>query len=103
LTPTEFVGMERNPNRSEKRVSAIPTQAMMPRTKRTGLMPKLGEAGPEERTICMPRFDYGTGEQAQQVFPGRARMFESLWTNRRKRLLDFNLNSGSRRKEESLK
>jgi hypothetical protein len=51
----------------------------------------------------MPRFDYGTGEQAQQVFPGRARMFESLWTNRRKRLLDFNLNSGSRRKEESLK
>src|SRR5437762_13824519 len=61
--------MERNPNRSEKRVSAIPTQAMMPRTNRTGLMPKLGEAGPEERTICMPGFDYGAVKQARQVIP----------------------------------
>src|SRR5436305_13569394 len=49
LTPTEFVGIERKPNRSEKRVSAIPTQAIIPSTNRTGLMPKLGEAGPEER------------------------------------------------------
>src|SRR5439155_19656904 len=72
LTPTEFVGMERNPNRSEKRLSATPTQAMMPRTNRTGLMPKLAEAGPEERTICMPGFDYGAVKQARQVIPGRS-------------------------------
>ena len=67
--------MERNPNRSEKRVSAIPTQAMMPRTNRTGLMPKLREAGPEERTICMPGFDYGAVTRVRQVFPGQL-MFE---------------------------
>jgi hypothetical protein len=35
-------------------------------------MPKLGEAGPEERTICMPGFDYGAVKQARQVIPGRA-------------------------------
>src|SRR2546430_17387134 len=71
FTPTEFVGIERKPNRSEKRVSAIPTQAMMPSTKRTGLMPRLREAGPEERTICMPDFDYGAVKEARQVFAGR--------------------------------
>jgi len=73
--------MERKPNKSEKRVSAIPTQAMMPRTNRTGLMPKLGMPGAEERTICMPDFDYGMITRARQVFPGRAQTFESMWTN----------------------
>src|SRR6266699_1173312 len=68
--------MERNPNRSEKRVSTIPTQAMMPRTNRTGLMPRLGEAGPEERTICMPGFDYEAVRQARQVIPGRRTSLE---------------------------
>src|SRR5205814_7062639 len=68
--------MERNPNRREKRVSAIPTQAMMPRTNRTGLMPKLGEAGPEERTICMPDFDYGAVKQARQAIPSRRASLE---------------------------
>jgi hypothetical protein len=58
-------------------VSAIPTQAMMPRTNRTGLMPKLGEAGPEERTICMPDFDYGAVKQARQVIPGRVGWLDS--------------------------
>jgi hypothetical protein len=58
-------------------VSAIPTQAMMPNTNLTGLMPRLGEAGPEERTICMPNFGYGTVQQAQQVFPAGAPAFES--------------------------
>src|SRR6266566_6044226 len=82
LTPTEFVGMERNPNRSEKRVRAIPTQAMLPRTNRTGLIPKLGEAGPEERTICMPDFDYGAVKQARQVIPSRAQTLNRMWTNR---------------------
>src|SRR5437588_8868890 len=77
LTPTEFVGMERKPNKSEKRVSAIPTQAIMPRTNRTGLMPKLGEAGPEERTICMANCDYGAVKLARQVIPGGAETFDS--------------------------
>src|SRR5438067_12518305 len=72
LTPTEFVGIERKPNRSENRVSAIPTQAIIPSTNRTGLMPKLGEAGPEERTICILDFDYGAGTQIRQVITGPA-------------------------------
>jgi hypothetical protein len=50
---------------------------MIPRTNRTGLMPKVGEAGPEERTICMPDFDYGAVKQAQQVIPIRAQTFDS--------------------------
>ena len=49
----------------------------MPRTNRTGLMPKLGEAGPEERTICILDFDYGAVTHVQQVFPDRQLMFES--------------------------
>jgi DNA-binding PadR family transcriptional regulator len=40
-------------------------------------MPKVGEAGPEERTICMPDFDYGAVKQAQQVIPIRAQTFDS--------------------------
>jgi hypothetical protein len=40
-------------------------------------MPKLGEAGPEERTICILDFDYGAVTQVRQVFPGRQLMFES--------------------------
>src|SRR5437763_15669139 len=81
LTPTEFVGIERKPNRSENRVSAIPTQAIIPSTNRTGLMPKLGEAGPEERTNCILGFDYGAVTQGQQGFPGRPLMFESKGGN----------------------
>src|SRR5205814_10126492 len=81
LTPTEFVGIERKPNRSENRVSAIPTQAIIPSTNRTGLMPKLGEAGPEERTICILDFGYGAVTQVQQVFPGRPLMLESTVEN----------------------
>src|SRR5205814_8496035 len=71
LTPTEFVGIERKPNRSEKRVRAIPTQAIMPSTNRTGLMPKLGEAGPEERTSCMPGFQLlgGHADAARFYWP----------------------------------
>src|SRR6266513_3950865 len=72
LAPTECVGIERKRNSSEKRVSAIPTQAIIPSTNRTGLMPKLGEAGPEERTICILDFDYGAVTQMRQVFPGPA-------------------------------
>ena len=64
--------MERNPNKSENSVRAIPTHAMIPRINGTGRMPRLGEPGPEERTICMPDSDYGTVEQAQQVFLGKA-------------------------------
>src|SRR5947209_19983337 len=67
LTPTEFVGIERKPNRSENRVSAIPTQAIIPSTNRTGQMPKLGE----ERTICILHVDYGPVTQMRQVFPRR--------------------------------
>src|SRR5256885_14038615 len=77
LTPTEFVGIERKPNRSEKRVSAIPTQAIIPSTNRTGLMPKLGETGPEERTICMPGFRLWGGHAGAASFPGRRVIFES--------------------------
>jgi hypothetical protein len=77
LDPTEFVGIERKPNRSEKRVRAIPTQAIIPSTNRTGLMPKLGEAGPEERTICIPGFRLWGGHAGRQVFPGCQLMFES--------------------------
>jgi hypothetical protein len=40
-------------------------------------MPKLGEAGPEERTICILDLDYGAVTQVQQVFPDRQLMFES--------------------------
>jgi len=47
----------------------------------------------------MPDFDYGTVEQARQVFPGCAPTIESMWTNRRKRLLDFNLNAAFKRKK----
>jgi len=58
-------------------------------------MPKLGEAGPEERTICILDFDYGAVTQVQQVFPGRPLMFESKVEKRP----DFNLNVASERKE----
>jgi len=38
----------------------------------------------------MPDFDYGTAEQAQQVFPGYARTLKSMWTDSGDRLLDLN-------------
>ena len=48
----------------------------------TGLMPRLGEAGPEERTTCMSDSEYRTVEQAQQVFTGYARKFEGMLAKR---------------------
>jgi hypothetical protein len=58
-------------------------------------MPKLGEAGPEERTICILDFDYGAVTQVLQVFPGRQLMFES----KVEKHPDFNLNVASKRKK----
>jgi hypothetical protein len=51
----------------------------------------------------MPDSDYGTVEQAQQVFLGNAAVFESMWTNRGKELSDFDLAAASKREKESPK
>jgi len=58
-------------------------------------MPKLAEAGPEERTICILDFDYGAVTQVQQVFPGRQLMLNRIWEQHP----DFNLNVASKRKK----
>jgi len=71
----------------------------MPRINRTGLMPKLGEPGPEERTICMPDFDYGAVMQARQVIPSRVQTVESNAGSLGNNGLDFNLNAASKRKK----
>src|SRR5689334_18057861 len=68
LTPTEFLGMERKPNKNENIVRPIQTQATIPRTNGTGLMPRLGEAGPEERTTCMSDSEYGTDRSGAARF-----------------------------------
>jgi hypothetical protein len=39
----------------------------------------------------MPGFDYGAVKQARQVFPGRARMFESDVDPIGEKRLDFNI------------
>jgi hypothetical protein len=62
------VGIERKPNKSEKKVRAIPTAPRMPRMMRSGLMPKLGDGGPEERTICMRKLDYTNADAAAASF-----------------------------------
>src|SRR5205823_14217268 len=94
-TPMEIVEIGRKPTRNENKAKAIPTQAILPSPYRTGLMPKLGEPGPEERTICILDFGYGAVTQMRQVFPGRAQgCLTPMETTS-----DLNLNDASKRKK----